>query len=87
MIYNNFNKTRYCINCSNHKNESECPCYKEFKATHEYPHTSYDERIKYHKELQELIKNCPRSNENFNHAIIKKTQKILNQLFLLLKQH
>ena len=73
-IYDNYNKSRYCINCSNHKNESECPCYKEFKKSHEYFRTGKDERIKYNKELQKLIKNCPRINENFNHAIIKNTK-------------
>ena len=73
-IYNNYNKTRFCINCSNHKNESECLCYKEFKVTHEHPHTGDDERIKYHQELQKLIKNCPRSKLHLNHAIIKSTK-------------
>ena len=27
--------------------------------------------MKYHRELQKLIKNCPRSNQNLNHALIK----------------
>ena len=73
-IYNIFNKSRYCINCSNHKNESECPCYKEFKVIHEYPRTGDDERIKYHKELPKLIKNCQRSKLSLNHAIIKSSK-------------
>ena len=33
-----------------------------------------DERIKYHKELQKLIKNCPRSKLSLNHALIKSTK-------------
>ena len=27
--------------------------------------------MKYHRKLQELIKNCPRSNQYLNHALIK----------------
>ena len=80
-IYNNFNKTKYRINCTNHKIESErgydfvwrCPCYKTFKTTHEYPKTGQDEKIKY-KELQKLIQSCPRSKLSLNHAIIKSTK-------------
>ena len=27
--------------------------------------------MKYHRELQKLIKNCPRCNQNLNHSLIK----------------
>ena len=70
-IYSGYKRTNHCINCSNHPNESRCPCYKSFKETHEYPRTGKDEKIKYHIELQELIKNCPRTKQNLNHALIK----------------
>ena len=32
-IYSCYRKINHCINCSNHLNESECPCYKSFKET------------------------------------------------------
>ena len=78
-IYSGYKRTNHCINCSNHLNESRCPCYKSFKETHKYrrtkskplPRTVKDEQIKYHIELQELIKNCPRTKQNLNHALIK----------------
>ena len=34
-IYSVYKRTNHCINCNNHPKESECPCYKSFKETHE----------------------------------------------------
>ena len=70
-FYSGYKRTNHCINCYNHPNESECPCYKSFKETHEFPRRGKDEKITYHKELQKLIKNCPRTKQNLNHALIK----------------
>ena len=73
-IYDNLNNTRYCIDCSNHKNESECQCYKAFKTTQECPRRGKDERIKYHYDFQKLIQSCQRSKLHLNHALIKSTK-------------
>ena len=72
-IYSNFNQSMICINCKNHPNESQCLCYKAFSQTHEFLRTLKEAQIKYHKDLQELIKNCPRILPplNLNHVIIK----------------
>ena len=75
-VYSNYRKINNCINWSNHPNESRCPCYKLFRKTHEYPRTGKDEQMKYHRELQKLIEDCPRSNQNLKHALIKSVKNL-----------
>ena len=79
-IYRAYKKARHCINCNNHKEESQCPFYKTFRFTHTYPTRGKDDQLKYHIQLQELINNCPREYSNLKHALIRCVKTITPKL-------